>query len=119
MSRTSALASAHACGAVVVQNGACHRFSLQFRHSGSIPPISTCDVPRGPRGLQGTLLSRPRESSFSNLHAHAERMGLVSAIIVLKHATVTIEVPEAEHPGCISARLDSRTWGGWRQCPRG
>lgn len=41
MSRTSALASAHACGAVVVQNGACHRFSLQFRHSGSIPPIST------------------------------------------------------------------------------
>nr|DAR52891.1 MAG TPA: hypothetical protein [Caudoviricetes sp.] len=41
MSRTSALASAHACGAVVVQNGLCHRFSLQFRHSGSIPPIST------------------------------------------------------------------------------
>nr|DAY21247.1 MAG TPA: hypothetical protein [Caudoviricetes sp.] len=41
MSRTSALGAAHACGAVVVQNGACHRFSLQFRHSGSIPPIST------------------------------------------------------------------------------
>ena len=86
---------------------------------GSIPPISTCDVPCGPRGLQGTLLSCPRESSFSNLHAHAERMGLVSAIIVLKHATVTIEVPEAEHPRCISARLDSRMRGGRRQCPRG
>ena len=93
---------------------------IASRHEFDMCPLnSTCDVPRGPRGLQGTLLSRPRESSFSNLHTHAERMGLVSAIIVPKHATVTIEVPEAEHPGCISARLDSRTWGGWRQCPRG
>ena len=61
----------------------------------------------------------PRQSSCSNLRAQAERMGLASAIIVLKGATVTIEMPEAEHHGCISARLDSHMRGKRRQRPRG